>query len=90
MDAASGGSAVWWWIGVLVLFLVVIPLVLLLVQRVLTHLREIDDYASDVLEHGLGITKNLEPVPALGDTRHLVKQVANGLAAYVGAADRML
>ena len=69
MDAASGGAAVWWWIGLLVLLLVVIPTVLLLIQRVLRHLSEIRHYADDVLDHGLGIARNLEPVPALDEIR---------------------
>lgn len=86
----SVGAAVLWWIGLAVLFLVVIPLLLVLVVRVLTHLREIRDYAGDVLEHGVGITKNLEPVPALLETRDLVKGAGGGLARYVGAVDRLL
>lgn len=90
MEAASGGSAVLWWIGVVVLFLVVIPLVLILVQQVLRRLREIKDYSADVLEHGLSVTKNLEPVPVLVETGDLVKRVGNGLGRYFGAVDKML
>jgi hypothetical protein len=90
MDAASGGAAVWWWAGILVLLLVVIPTVLLLVQRVLRHISEIKHYAEDVLEHGLGIAGNLEPVPALAETRELVKRVGGGLGDYVASVDRLL
>ena len=90
MDAASGGAAVWWWIGILVLLLVVIPTVLLLVQRVLRHISEIKHYADDVLEHGLGIAGNLDPVPALAETRDLVGRVGAGLGEYVAAVDRLL
>lgn len=90
MDAASGGAAVWWWIGLLVLLLVVIPTVLLLIQRVLRHLSEIRHYADDVLEHGLGIARNLEPVPALAETQDLVRRVGGGLGEYVGAVERLL
>jgi hypothetical protein len=90
MDAASGGAAVWWWIGILVLLLVVIPTVLLLIQQLLRHISEIKHYADDVLEHGLGIAENLEPVPALAETRDLVKRAGGGLGDYVAAVDRLL
>jgi hypothetical protein len=90
MDAASGGAAVWWWIGVLALYLVVIPLVLLLVQQVLRHIGEIRSYAEDVLEHGVGIAANLDPVPALAGTRDLVKRVGGGLTEYAAVVDRLL
>jgi hypothetical protein len=90
MDAASGGAAVWWWIGVLALFLVVVPLVLFLAQRVLRHIGEIKGYADDVLEHVLGVAANLDPVPALAETRELVERVGGGLADYAGSVDRML
>ena len=90
MDATSGGAAVWWWIGILGLYLAAIPLILFLAHRLLSHVREIKKYADDVLEHGLGITANLEPVPALADTRDLVKRVGGGLMYYAGAVDRML
>lgn len=90
MAELSVGAAILWWIGVLALFLVVIPLVLILALRVLTLLREIKDYAVDVLEHGVGVTKNLEPVPALVQTRDLVNSVGAGLGRYVGAVARLL
>jgi 4-amino-4-deoxy-L-arabinose transferase-like glycosyltransferase len=90
MNAASGGAAVWWWLGLLVLVLVVVPNLLLVIQRVLRHLSEIRHYADDVLEHGLGIAGNLEPVPALAETRDLVKHVGGGLDGYAAAVDRLL
>jgi hypothetical protein len=43
-----------------------------------------------VLEHGLGIAGNLEPVPALAETRDLVKRVGGGLDEYAAAVDRLL
>jgi|GraSoiStandDraft_4_1057263.scaffolds.fasta_scaffold1555261_1 hypothetical protein len=90
MDAASGGAAVWWWLGVVALYLAVVPLVLLLVQRVLRRLKEIRGYADDILEHGLGIAANLEPIPQLADTRDLVERVRDGLGRYASAVERLL
>lgn len=90
MDAASGAAAVWWWIGIVALFLVVIPLVVYLAQRLLQHVLEIKRYADDVLEHGVATTANLAPVPALLETRQSVKNVGAGLVRYAQAVDRML
>jgi hypothetical protein len=90
MDAASGAAAVWWWLGVVALFVVVVPLVLLLAQRLLRRILEIRRYADDILEHGLGVTANLEPVPALGRTRELVRSAGEKLESYVQTVGRML
>lgn len=90
MDAASGAAAVWWTIGIAALLLVVIPLVAFLAHRMIGHIVEIKRYADDVLEHGVGITANLAPVPALLETRALVKRVGAGLGTYAGSVDRML
>ena len=90
MDAASGGAAIWWWLGVLVLLLVVAPVVVFLAERVRSRLGEIKGYADDILEHGAAVAGNLDPVPALAETRDLVKRVGGGLADYVGSVDRLL
>lgn len=90
MDATSGAAAVWWTIGLIALFVVVIPLVAFLAHRLLQHIIEIKRYADDVLVHGVAITANLEPVPALVETRDRVKRVGGGLATYAGYVDRLL
>lgn len=79
-----------WWIGNVILLLAVVPTVLLLANRVLRPAVEIQRYADDILEHGVGLTENLAPVPAIGDTRDLVS-TAKGLAVrYVSAAAPLL
>lgn len=90
MDDLSVGGAILWWIGVAALFLVVIPLVLALSIMVLRRLREIRDYAADVLDNGVRVSENLEPVPALHDTLALTASMAAGLRRYVGAVGRLL
>lgn len=90
MDSIGIGAAILWWIGLAGLFLVVIPLVLVLSRRVLRHLREISDYASDVRAHGIAVTENLAAVPALFETRDLVKDVGARLEQYAGRASRLL
>jgi hypothetical protein len=90
MDAASGPGLILWWIGIAALFVVVIPLVLFLAVRLLLVVHEIEQYADDVLVHGLAITKNLEPVPALLETRELVKGVGAGLVEYAAAVEKIV
>ncbi len=79
-----------WWIGNAILLFVVVPVVLLLANRVLRPAIEIQRYADDILEHGVRLTENLEPVPAIVETRDLVSS-AKGLAVgYVGAVEPLL
>lgn len=86
----SAASVVWSVIGLLVLFLVVAPLVVFLAQRLLSRIAEVGRYADDILEHGVGITANLDPVPALIDTRDLVKEAGGGLLRYGAAVEKLL
>ncbi|MPZ66915.1 MAG: hypothetical protein GEU83_15860 [Pseudonocardiaceae bacterium] len=90
MDGLPTGGAILWWIGVAALFLVVIPLVLTLALRVITHIREIKGYADDALVHGLAVTENLDPVPALLETRDLVKSASGKFGQYVSTVNRLL
>jgi hypothetical protein len=90
VDATSGIAAVWFWLAIVVLFVAVIPILLLLATRLLNHALEIRRYADDILEHGVGITANLEPVPALLDTQRLVKSVGDGLLTYASVVDQLL
>lgn len=89
MEGLSLAGLVWWWIGLGALLLVVIPLVLFLVSRVLTHISEIKNYANDILEHGVNVTANLDPVPALNETNEQAKRVGENLSAYAAAIDRL-
>lgn len=72
------------------LLLVVIPLVVFLANRLIRDVREVRAYADDVLAHGLGITSNLAPVPALVETTELVRAARDGAARYAGAVGRLL
>lgn len=79
-----------WWIANALLLLVVAPLILLLANRVLRPAVEIERYAEDILEHGVLLSANLDPLPAVADTRDLVS-AAKGLAVgYVGAVGPLL
>lgn len=74
-----------WWIANVLALLVVVPVVVLLANRVVRPAVEIQRYADDILEHGVGLTQNLEPVPALLDTRVLVAEVTANAVRYVTA-----
>ncbi len=79
-----------WWIGNAVLLVVVVPVVLLLANRVMRPALEIQRYADDILEHGVALTVNLEPVPAVARTRELVGTAKDLAVRYVGAATPLL
>ena len=79
-----------WWAGNAILLLVVVPTVVLLANRVMRPAIEIQRYADDILTHGVALTANLAPVPAVADTRDLVS-AAKGLAVdYVKSAAPLL
>lgn len=70
--------------------LVVAPLVIALASYVIRPARECARYAEDILEHGVGITAAVEPVPALVTTRELTANVTEHAVAYVGALRRLV
>ena len=69
--------------------LVVAPLVVALASYVIRPALECARYADDILEHGIGITAAVEPVPALVTTRELTAEVTGNAVAYVGALRRL-
>lgn len=81
--------AVLWTASAVGLF-VVAPLVILLATHVIRPALECARYADDILEHGVGITVALEPVPVLVTTRDRVAQVTQNAVAYVGALRRLV
>lgn len=79
-----------WWAANVIGAVVVIPLVILLANRVIRLALEINRYADDILEHGVLLTANLDPVPALFETRELVSQATANAVRYVTALDRQI
>lgn len=79
-----------WWIGNIVFVAVVIPLVVFLLNRVLTPVVEIGKYADDILEHGVLAIAALDAADELITTRDLVKEVGSGIGRYGAALDRIL
>lgn len=86
----GGGPVVLWWIGNAVLLLVVAPVVVALANRVIRAGIEINAYADDILVHGVGLAGNLDPVPALLETRELVDVATGHAVRYVQALEPKL
>ncbi len=74
-----------WWVGNALLLLVVIPVVVFLATKIISRALEIRRYAKDILEHGAAIDANLEPVPALADTRRHCGVVREQAVRYLEA-----
>lgn len=79
-----------WWLANAIILLVVVPLVILLANRVIRPAEEIQEYADDVLEHGVKLTGHLVPVPALVTTDELITDVTGEAVRYVTALRRMV
>lgn len=77
------------WIMSAVGLFVVAPIVVLLASRVISYALESARYADDILVHGVGLSVNVAPVPALLDTRELVTEVTGNAVAYVTALRRL-
>lgn len=80
--AISTGSAILAWIG-LALGLVVAVLVVLLFNRVVRPLLEVDRYADDILDAGVKIAKNLDDAGEIARTRELATAVPGLAVAYL-------
>lgn len=80
-----------WWIGNAVLLFVVLPVVIVLLNRVLAAVERIREAADSILANGVQLTKELEDVPALlATTDETVKQVAVGATRYAGSVAKLL
>jgi hypothetical protein len=80
--AVSTGIAILALIG-LAVGIGVAGLVVALFNRIVRPAREIDAYADDILEAGLGIARNLDGVDALQRTRDLGAAVPGLASAYL-------
>jgi len=82
VTAISTGAAILAWIG-LALGLVIAVVVVFLFNRVVAPASEIEAYADDILDAGVGIAKNLDEVPRLAHTRDLAAAVPGLATAYL-------
>jgi len=79
-----------WWAANVILFVVVIPLILILINRVLTPIIDIRQHARHILANVVTLTGELDDVPEqLVVTDEVVKQVAAGALRYAGSVGKV-
>lgn len=80
-----------WWIGNAVMFFVVLPVVIVLVNRLLIPIIRIRHAADAILASGVKLMNELEPVPSLlAVTDETVAAVSVGAVRYAGSAQQLL
>jgi hypothetical protein len=79
-----------WWIGNAIFILIVIPVVVVLLQRLLRAVADIGKHVDTIHSQAAGIVVALDDVKQLVPTSDAVKQVTAGLARYVKAVARIL
>jgi hypothetical protein len=80
-----------WWIGNAVLFFVVLPVVIFLMNRILAAVERIRMASEDILDGGVQLTVELNDLPALlARTDATVEQVAVGATRYAGSVAQLL
>ena len=79
-----------WWIGNALFILVVIPVVVVLLQRLMRSVLDVGKHIDTIREQAAGIVIAVDDVKALIPTRNAVSRVGAGLTRYVKAVDRIL
>ncbi len=76
-----------WWIGNIILIAVIIPVVVVILNRVIEPANHIRLYADDIMEHGAQFGPHLEALADLSKTRDLVRRTRADLERYARALD---
>jgi hypothetical protein len=76
-----------WWIGDIILLVVVVPVVVYLLNGVLTTARSIVPSVRQIAGVAAAGSKDLDAVPLLLTTRDQVAQTVAGVANYGGSLD---
>jgi hypothetical protein len=79
-----------WWIGNTIFIFVVIPVVVVLLQRLARSVLDVEKQINTIHDQAGGIVIAVDDVKALIPTRDAVKRVGTGLTRYVKAVDRIL
>lgn len=79
-----------WWIGNAIFLVVVIPVVVVLLQRLARSAVTVGNRIDTIHDQAGGVVKALDDVKQLVPTRDAVKRVGAGLTRYVKAVDRIL
>jgi hypothetical protein len=80
-----------WWIGAIALIVVVLPVVLVLLNRILAAVERIRLAANSILRDGVALNDGLEPVAGLlAETDTTIKEVQVGAVRYAGSVQKLL
>jgi hypothetical protein len=79
-----------WWIGNAVLLLAVLPVVIYLLNNVLTAAKSIVPSIDQIATVAGAASKDLDAVPLLLTTQEQVRQTVAGVAGYGGSLDVIL
>ena len=76
-----------WWIGDIILLVVVVPIVLYLLNGVLSSAKSIVPSVNRIADVTAAGSKDLDAVPLLLTTQEQVRQTVAGVANYGGSLD---
>lgn len=80
-----------WAIGNLILLIVIVPVLVTLLNKVLSALERIRGAADDALAGGVALIGELNTTPELLETTDdVIKEVANGAVRYAGSVAKLL
>ena len=79
-----------WWIGNALFLVLIVPVVVVLLQRLKTSAVDVGKQIDAIHGQAGGIAMAVDDVKALIPTRDAVKRVGTGLTRYVKAVDRLL
>ena len=80
-----------WTIGNIVLIIIVVPVLVLLLNRLLGALERVRGAADDTLGGGVALIGQLHNTPELlATTDDVIKAVANGAVRYAGPVSKLL
>jgi len=80
-----------WWLGNLILLFVVLPIVVVLVNRIVAPIARIRKTVDDILANGVELTEQLDNVaPLLEETDKTVNEIAIGATRYVTRVAQLL
>jgi len=79
-----------WWIGNAIFLVVIIPVVVVLLQRLVRSALDVEKRIDIIHDQAGGIVIAVDDVKALIPTRDAVKRVGAGLTRYVKAVARIL
>jgi hypothetical protein len=78
-----------WWIGNIIFIAVIVPVVVMILNKVMEPAVHIRMYADDICDHVEQFPPHLESLQDLGRTRDLVRQARGGIERYARAIDQL-